>query len=180
MGLLDALQGMMNGPRGAVPSTSQGGRSGMSPVTMGLLALLAYKAIKGRATPSAAPNAAPSGGGGLMNWLGGGVGGALAGGTAGSIVNGGLSELVNRFQQNGLGNVASSWIGNGPNHPISEGDIEKVAGSDTLDELAKELGIPRSQLLERLRSELPQAVDHLSPQGRVPTQQEASQMVQAN
>jgi uncharacterized protein YidB (DUF937 family) len=113
MGLFDALHGMMNGPHGAAPAV---GRSGMSPITMGLLALLAYKAIQGRSAPS---TAASSGGGSLMGWLG----GALAGGAAGSLVNGGLSELVNRFQQNGLGQVASSWVGNGPNQPVSTGDI---------------------------------------------------------
>jgi uncharacterized protein YidB (DUF937 family) len=108
-----------------------------------------------------------------MKWLG----AALAGGTAGSLVSGGLSELVDRFQQNGLGQVANSWIGNGPNSSVSTGDIEKAAGTETLDELAKELGIPRSQLLERLSAELPQAVDHLSPQGRIPSQQEAAEIM---
>ncbi len=47
MGLLDVLTGMRNGPRG-------GGRSGggMSPITMALLGLLAYKAVKGFSTSS--------------------------------------------------------------------------------------------------------------------------------
>jgi hypothetical protein len=48
MGLMDVLNGMMNGPRGRVsPGPSSSGSSGMSPITMGLLALLAYKAMKG-------------------------------------------------------------------------------------------------------------------------------------
>ena len=42
MGLLDVLNGMQNGPRGA-----SAGRGGMSPITMALLGLLAYKAVKG-------------------------------------------------------------------------------------------------------------------------------------
>ena len=44
MGLSDVLNGMKNGPRGAAGATQSGG--GMSPITMGLLALLAYKALK--------------------------------------------------------------------------------------------------------------------------------------
>jgi hypothetical protein len=42
MGLLDVLTGMRNGPRGF-----GGGGGGMSPITMALLGLLAYKAVKG-------------------------------------------------------------------------------------------------------------------------------------
>ena len=47
MGLLDVLNGMQHGPRGgdrsASPSTGSGG---MSPMTMAILGLLAYKALK--------------------------------------------------------------------------------------------------------------------------------------
>ena len=45
MGLSDVLNGMKNGPGGGPSSTSPSG--GMSPLTMGLLAFLAYKALKG-------------------------------------------------------------------------------------------------------------------------------------
>ena len=41
MGLLDVLNGMQNGPRG-----NRGLGGGMSPITMALLGLLAYKAVK--------------------------------------------------------------------------------------------------------------------------------------
>ena len=42
MGLLDVFNGMQNGPRG---NRGLGG-GGMSPITMALLGLLAYKAVK--------------------------------------------------------------------------------------------------------------------------------------
>jgi uncharacterized protein YidB (DUF937 family) len=188
MGLLDVLRGMNNGPRGqSMPS--QG--SGMSPLTMGLLALLAYKAFKGRnplggilgqgnnsggmAGPGreAAP-AGPTQGGGLSDWLRGGLGSALAGGAAGSIVTGGLSELLRRFQQSGQGDVAHSWIGTGANQAITPSDLERAAGADTLDTLAREAGMPRAHLLESLSAELPKTVDTLTPEGRIPTEQEAT------
>jgi len=182
MGLLDMLQGMTNAPGG-----QQGGRGGMSPLTMGLLALLAYKTMKGEGplgnllgqrTPSGAgtPTPGASGGGGLLNWLQTGLGGASASGTAGTLINGGLTELLRRFEQSGQGGVAHSWVGNSPNQPISPGDIERAAGADTLDELAEHAGVPRDQLLQRLSAELPQAVDQLTPQGRVPTKQEAASL----
>ena len=56
MGLLDVLNGMQNGPRGpSKPATDSGG--GMSPMTMAILALLAWKAVKhfGGSQPGAAP-----------------------------------------------------------------------------------------------------------------------------
>jgi len=56
MGLLDVLNGMQNGPRGpSNPDAQTGG--GMSPMTMAILALLAYKAVKhfGGSQPTAAP-----------------------------------------------------------------------------------------------------------------------------
>lgn len=195
MGLLDVFRGMMNGPRGQAAPSSGGG--GMSPLTMGLLALLAYKAFKGgglfgqnppppnsptgrnmgptNAGPANAPNVPYGGdGGGLSDWLRGTLGGAVAGGAAGSIVSGGLTELLQRLQQNGQGEVGRSWIGAGPNEPITPGALEKAAGADTLDALARESGISRDQVLHQLSEELPQTVDTLSPDGRIPTEEEAS------
>src|SRR5258705_13767863 len=120
MGLLDVLNGMQNGPRGpSNPGAQTGG--GMSPMTMAILALLAYKAVKhfGGSEPNAAPAPAPSrgssvnaappgggmGGGGLGDLLKGGLGGLLAGGAAGSVISGGLGDLLKQFQQNGQGDT---------------------------------------------------------------------------
>lgn len=182
MGLLDMLQGMTN----TSSAPAAGGRSGMSPVTMGLLALLAYKTVKGQgplgglfgqgaANAGTAPPA--SGGGGMFDWLQNALGGAAAGGAGGAggaLVSGGLGELVNRFQQSGLGGVAQSWVGDGPNESVSPNDVEKAVGGDTLDALARETGISRDQLLNTLSAELPQVVDRLTPQGRVPRAEEVS------
>ena len=45
MGLLDVLNGMQNGPRGpSTPSAQSDSGGGMSPMTMAILALLAWKA----------------------------------------------------------------------------------------------------------------------------------------
>src|SRR6266700_1026997 len=131
MGLLDVLNGMQNGPRGPSTASAQSdSSSGMSPMTMAILALLAWKAVKhfGGSQPGAAPAPAPKlpgnvtaslpgggMGGGLGDVLKGGLGGLLAGGAAGSVLSGGLGDLLNQFQQKGLGDQASSWVGNGPN-----------------------------------------------------------------
>src|SRR4051794_8870886 len=62
MGLMDILNGMQNGPRGQ-PQPSQPGSGGMSKLTMALLGLLAYKAMKsfrGQQPTSAGGSSRPS------------------------------------------------------------------------------------------------------------------------
>jgi uncharacterized protein YidB (DUF937 family) len=125
----------------------------------------------------AAPGAGAGAGGGLGDLLKGGLGGLLAGGAAGSILSGGLGGLLNQFQQNGQGKIANSWVGKGENEDISESDLAKSIGSEDLDVLSKHTGLPRDQLLSGLSRELPGAIDELTPDGRVPTADEASRWV---
>ena len=182
MGLIDVLNGMRNGPRGQTGSSGSSG--GMSPITMGLLALLAYKALKGSGilsseTPSTQPQTAdrppaiPDQASGGSDWLEG-LGKLVAGGSAGSILSGGLAELIKKFQQAGQGQAAQSWLGTGPNQAVSEGDLEKALGGETLDELSARTGVSRDRLLADLKEHLPQTVDTLTPEGRLPSEAEAS------
>jgi uncharacterized protein YidB (DUF937 family) len=206
MGLLDVLNGMQNGP-GGQRSPSSGG---MSPMTMALLGLLAYKAYKGsgglgnvlgggQAAPAGAPAGVnPATGGGLSDILGGlfgggssgtapggnlgglisgGLGGLLGGAGAGSLLSGGLGNLIKDLQNNGQGHVAQSWVANGPNQAIAPESLEAAVGVDTLDALAKQTCMNREQILSGLSQQLPGVVDHLTPDGRVPTQEEAARMV---
>ena len=117
------------------------------------------------------------GGGGLGGLLSGGLGGLLAGGAAGSILSGGLGGLLNQFQQNGQGDVAKSWVSRGPNQNISESDLAKSIGSEDIDMLSQHTGLSRDELLSGLSRELPGAIDELTPDGRVPTADEASRWV---
>ena len=186
MGLLDVLNGMQNGPRGpSTPSTqSEGG--GMSPMTMAILALLAWKAVKhfGGSQPGAAPSAppklpgnvtaSPPGGGGLSDLLKGGLGGLLAGGAAGSVISGGLGDLLNQFQQKGQGDAANSWVSNGPNKQIAPGDLANALGADQIDQLSSQSGLPRDELLKGLSQYLPDVINHLTPDGRLPNANELS------
>ena len=184
MGLLDVLNGMQNGPRGpSKPSAQSGG--GMSPMTMAILALLAYKAVKqsaaapAGATPAPAP--APGGGGGrrrlggglggLGDILKGGLGGLLAGGAAGSVISGGLGDLLKQFQQSGHGETANSWVSQGPNKQISPGDLANALGADQINSLMSQSGLSREELLNGLSQHLPEVVNHLTPDGRLPTEE---------
>ncbi|HTO63571.1 MAG TPA: YidB family protein [Bradyrhizobium sp.] len=178
MGLLDVLNGMQNGPRGpSHPSTQSNG--GMSPMTMAILALLAWKAVKHFSgsqpgtQPAPAPAPAPaSPGGGLGNVLAGGLGGLLAGGAASGALTGGLGDLMKQLQQGGLGDAANSWVGSGPNKQVSPDDLSRALGADQLDQVASQSGMSRDELLQDLSQYLPQVVDHLTPGGRLPTENE--------
>ena len=190
MGLLDVLNGMQNGPRGQRDPTAS--NQGMSPLTMAVLGLLAYKAFKSFTgnQPSAETVGTPRGtqpasrpggpinagipGGGLGDLLSGGLGGLLTSGAAGSVLSGGLNELLKQFQQSGQGDVAKSWVGTGPNKSISPNDLAKTLGSDQIDTLMTKTGMSRDELIAGLSQVLPEVVDKLTPQGRIPTEQELS------
>jgi uncharacterized protein YidB (DUF937 family) len=114
MGLLGSLLGGNNQQTGV----------GMSPITMALLGLLAYRTLhgqgplggvlgQGHASSTATPGTpAPAGPlGGLGDLFRGGLGGLLSGGAAGGLLSGGLNELVRHFQQNGYGEIAKPWVG---------------------------------------------------------------------
>jgi uncharacterized protein YidB (DUF937 family) len=196
MGLLDILTGMQNGPHG---NQSQPGQKsgGMSPLMMALLGLLAYKAVKGTGESRPAPSMPTSGGGGLGDVLGGllgggrpsgmpsgmqpgagsgGLGNILAGGLGGSVLSGGLGNLIKQMQENGYGRQAQSWVGHGENETIPPGDLAKALGADDIDALTKQTGMDRDELLSGLSQHLPNFVDQLTPEGRLPTEQEATEM----
>jgi uncharacterized protein YidB (DUF937 family) len=90
-------------------------------------------------------------------------GGQSAQGGAG----GGLSGLVQMFEQQGLGHLAASWIGNGQNLPVSAQQIENVLGGDQLSALAQQAGVPPGEASSILASVLPGLVNQLTPTGSI-------------
>jgi uncharacterized protein YidB (DUF937 family) len=197
MGLMDVLNGMQNGPRGASPSapttqTKEGG--GMSPMMMALLGLLAFKAFKGLTgggkptakapAPAPTPPAHAPGGtvtagmpGNLGDLLKGGLGGLLAGGAAGTVLSGGLNDLLKQLQDSGHGEIAKSWVGTGQNQPISPRDLGSALGADQINSLTSEFGLSRDEFLHGLSQYLPQVVDHLTPGGHVPAAHEMDRLI---
>ena len=151
MGLLDGVLGS------AVP-----GGNLSRPLGIAALALLAYRATQG------------SGGGGILSDLLGGNTQAGAPVPAADQVHQavpeGLNGLVQRFQQNGLGDKINSWIGTGTNQPIAPDQVHQALGSETVDELSRQTGVPHQDLLSQLSEALPALIDKLTPNGRLPNQ----------
>jgi uncharacterized protein YidB (DUF937 family) len=110
----------------------------------------------------------------LKGPLGGLLAGGAAGGAAGSVLSGGLGDLLKQFQQSGQGETANSWVGTGDNKPIAPDDLAKALGADQINSLASQSGMSRDELLQGLSRYLPQVVDHLTPEGRLPNDNEIS------
>lgn len=87
---------------------------------------------------------------------------------ASSIV-GGLSDLIGRLTAGGAAPQVNSWVGPGENQPIQPGQLGGALGQNTLNELSQRTGMSQQELLNQLALVLPQIINHLTPQGRVPT-----------
>jgi uncharacterized protein YidB (DUF937 family) len=98
-------------------------------------------------------------GGILSSLLGGGTGAAGA-------QSGGLMNLVSRFEQAGLGNVAQSWVSNGPNQSVTPQQLQQVFGQQQVDQWAQQSNVQPHDLLSQLAHLLPQVVDGMTPQGQ--------------
>ena len=107
------------------------------------------------------------------------VGEKLSGGTGGGLIEqamglvndprtGGLAGLVEMFKNKGLGDAVSSWIGTGDNQQVSSDQIASAVGSDTLQEIARKLGMSGQDTSNGLAELLPQIIDKLTPEGTVP------------
>jgi uncharacterized protein YidB (DUF937 family) len=84
--------------------------------------------------------------------------------------SGGLSGLLDRFQQNGLGEQVSSWIGPGQNQPVSDEQIDETLGHDKVEQIAQQAGISHEQASGGIAELLPNLIDKLTPEGKVPDQ----------
>lgn len=131
-------------------------------------------------------SAGQSQGGGLGGVLGSLLGGGGQGGGQAALLNivlgmlannsggnagggaGGLGDLLSKFQQGGLGDVASSWVGKGENLPISAEQLQSVLGSDMVASIAAQLGMSQGDTASQLSQLLPEVVDRVTPNGQVP------------
>ncbi len=79
--------------------------------------------------------------------------------------SGGLEGLAQTFNEKGLGDIMSSWIGKGENLPISPEQIREVLGSGQVQQIAEKLGVSSDEASSGLAEMLPQIVDKVTPGG---------------
>jgi uncharacterized protein YidB (DUF937 family) len=103
------------------------------------------------------------------------AGGASLVAVAGQLIQqaGGVQGLTNLLQQHGMGDAVQSWVGNGANQAISSGQLNQALQngglSSVVSEAASKFGLSQDQVMNGLAQVLPHAVDHLTPNGQVPT-----------
>ena len=152
MGLLDNIFGSGSG---------SGGASVAKPLILGLLALLASRYMSGGSKPtSASPDMAPS----------------PQDASPGDVL-GGLGGLLKQFQEKGLGAAADSWVNTGPNKAVTPDQISKAIDPDIIDALSKRIGLSKEQISQILSQFLPNTIDQLTPEGRLPTRQEIARLM---
>jgi uncharacterized protein YidB (DUF937 family) len=97
--------------------------------------------------------------------------GGLVEGVMGLLTNketGGLGGLMQAFNQQGLGDIISSWVGKGNNLPINPEQVQEVLGSDVIQQLAEKSGVSVDAAKAQLSELLPSLIDKVTPEGKIP------------
>lgn len=98
----------------------------------------------------------------------------------------GLMDILNGIQNgprgqpnpnSGHSDTVNSWVGNGPNRSISPNDLADALGADKINALVSQSGLSRGDLLQGLSQHLPEVINQLTLEGRLPSEQEASRMI---
>jgi len=97
-------------------------------------------------------------------------GGSKAGGTLSS----GLGDVLDEFKQAGHADTADSWVSQSPNKQLDSGTLQATLGDATLDDIAAKTGLSKADILARLSTSLPEAINDFTPEGRLPNASEAS------
>lgn len=136
------------------------------PLMIALLALLASRYFGGKKSEPAPempklPEPAPQ---------------SLPDPSPGSVLDG-LGGLIKQFQQKGLGDAVDSWVGTGKNKDVAPEEISVALGGDIVDQLSRRTGLTRDQVVAELARMLPNVVDKLTPDGRLPTRAEVMRLM---
>ena len=141
------LPGMLGG--------SPRGRGRVSPALLAVLGVLAYRTMKGK--------------GRLADVVG---STSPVGGLTGGALLGGLTDLLARFRQNNPNSPADTWVSTGTNKPVLPEELERTLGAERIQWLMAQTGMSKDELLAGLATSLPDAIDKLTPDGRIPTEEE--------
>lgn len=122
--------------------------------------------VLGSLMGGAGGNASPMGG--VLSGLLGGGGQQGSMGQQGGGMAGGLGGLISQFEGAGLGHIAQSWVGNGPNQSVSPQQLQSVFGEQQVQGMASQAGMAPTDFLSQLSQHLPNAVHGMTPDGKLP------------
>lgn len=98
-----------------------------------------------------------------------GVDSAQVGGIMDKLVGNGdkmdVAGLLGNLKEQGLGDIAESWLGDGANQSISADQLKSAIGAEQVTQAAAQLGTDEGSLLGGLQAALPQLVDKASSGG---------------
>jgi uncharacterized protein YidB (DUF937 family) len=152
MGFLDQiLGGLAGGMQGQSRAPTGQGFGGAGGSAMMALLPIVLSLLSARAGSTGAVAAPLTGGGGAM---------------------GGLGGLLQQLTQSGFGQQAASWVGTGANEPLPPQAWSKVLSPEQLSAIASQAGINEDEARHGLSQLVPQVVDHLTPQGQLPPEDE--------
>ena len=131
---------------------------------------------------------------GLLDQISGAVGGMLGQGRPGAqggdanagllqqvlgmlSTPGALSNITRGFHGAGLDNVLQSWVGTGENLPITGDQVKQVLGPGNVADLGARAGLTETDASNALAGMLPQVIDKLTPDGKLPSQGELSSVL---
>ena len=81
---------------------------------------------------------------------------------------GGLRGMAESFKGQGMEDIINSWIATGQNMPISPEQILQALGKNRLQGISDKAGISPDEISGGLASLLPEIIDKLTPQGKLP------------
>lgn len=82
--------------------------------------------------------------------------------------HGGPTGFIQAFRDQSLDGLVDSWLGPGPNLPITPAQLEAVLGAETLNGFGQRLGLPAATVSSASAAMLPDAIDELSEHGDLP------------
>jgi uncharacterized protein YidB (DUF937 family) len=80
----------------------------------------------------------------------------------------GLHELLARMEKAGMGDIAASWTGTGPNKPITVAQLHQILTPHDLARIASHAKLNEHEVLGELAEHLPGVIDGLTPGGKIP------------
>lgn len=96
---------------------------------------------------------------------------------AGGLAGGGLAGLLSLLSQKGYGQQAGSWVSTGPNQALPPEALSDVLGEQQLADIAAQAGVSEDEARTGLAELLPEVVDHFTPEGRIPEDNDLSASV---